>query len=229
MRRMESLTSRAGQASGGTSRNILKQHARRPRCRRPAGLPTSGANSTPAAGCSARAAISAPSCRGTRSVWRLPPVACTKAPSRPAICWSSAPMARRTGRRPASRPPKRCCICCSCGRGAPEPCCTRTRCGAPCCRSVTRPRAGWPSPDSRCSRVSKACAPTSTPSGCRSWTTTRTSRAWPVSWTSRSNRFPAAHAFLIRRHGLYTWGTDLDQATRHIEILEFLLETTGRM
>ena len=42
------------------------------------------------------------------------------------------------------------------------------------------------------------------------------------------NRFPDAHAFLIRRHGLYTWGRDLEQATRHIEILEFLLEATGR-
>ena len=42
------------------------------------------------------------------------------------------------------------------------------------------------------------------------------------------NRFPDAHAFLIRRHGLYTWGSNLDQATRHIEILEFLLEATGR-
>jgi len=42
-------------------------------------------------------------------------------------------------------------------------------------------------------------------------------------------RAPAAHAFLIRRHGLYTWGADLDEATRHIEILEFLLEATGRI
>jgi len=41
-------------------------------------------------------------------------------------------------------------------------------------------------------------------------------------------RFPGAHAFLLRRHGLYTWGDDLAQARRHIEILEFLLETTGR-
>lgn len=40
--------------------------------------------------------------------------------------------------------------------------------------------------------------------------------------------FPAAHAFLLRRHGLYTWGDDLAQATRHIEILEFLLEAAGR-
>ncbi len=38
---------------------------------------------------------------------------------------------------------------------------------------------------------------------------------------------PAAHAFLIRRHGLYTWGANLDEATRHIEILEFLLEAIG--
>ncbi len=38
----------------------------------------------------------------------------------------------------------------------------------------------------------------------------------------------AAHGFLLRRHGLYTWGHDLAEAKRHIEILEFLLETLGR-
>lgn len=37
-----------------------------------------------------------------------------------------------------------------------------------------------------------------------------------------------AHGFLLRRHGLYSWGNDLAQAKRHIEILEFLLETLGR-
>jgi len=39
---------------------------------------------------------------------------------------------------------------------------------------------------------------------------------------------PDAHGFLLRRHGLYTWGTDLAEAKRHVEILEFLLEVTGR-
>ena len=39
---------------------------------------------------------------------------------------------------------------------------------------------------------------------------------------------PNVHAFLLRRHGLYTWGRDLDEARRHIEILEFLMEVTGR-
>ena len=37
-----------------------------------------------------------------------------------------------------------------------------------------------------------------------------------------------AHGFLLRRHGLYSWGDTLAQARRHIEILEFLLETMGR-
>lgn len=46
------------------------------------------------------------------------------------------------------------------------------------------------------------------------------------------DRHPAAHGFLIRRHGLYTWGPDLRDAVRHVEIFEFLLEvialkTTG--
>jgi methylthioribulose-1-phosphate dehydratase len=40
---------------------------------------------------------------------------------------------------------------------------------------------------------------------------------------------PAVHGFLLRGHGLYTWGDDLAQARRHVEILEFLLETSGRM
>ena len=35
---------------------------------------------------------------------------------------------------------------------------------------------------------------------------------------------PAVHGFLLRGHGLYTWGDDLAQARRHVEILEFLLE-----
>jgi len=39
---------------------------------------------------------------------------------------------------------------------------------------------------------------------------------------------PAAHGFLIRRHGLYTWGRDLAAAKRHVEILEFLFEVMGR-
>ncbi|HVR71746.1 MAG TPA: methylthioribulose 1-phosphate dehydratase [Vicinamibacteria bacterium] len=39
---------------------------------------------------------------------------------------------------------------------------------------------------------------------------------------------PEAHAFLIRGHGLYTWGRDLAQARRHLEVLEFLLEVVGR-
>lgn len=39
---------------------------------------------------------------------------------------------------------------------------------------------------------------------------------------------PEAHGFLLRNHGLYTWGEDLAQAKRHLEILEFLLEALGR-
>ena len=39
---------------------------------------------------------------------------------------------------------------------------------------------------------------------------------------------PAAHGILLQRHGLYTWGTSLAEAVRHVEILEFLFETIGR-
>ena len=38
----------------------------------------------------------------------------------------------------------------------------------------------------------------------------------------------ATHGFLLRRHGLYTWGRDLAEAKRHVEVLEFLLEALGR-
>lgn len=39
---------------------------------------------------------------------------------------------------------------------------------------------------------------------------------------------PGCHGFLLRRHGLYTWGETLPQAVRHVEIIEFLLEAVGR-
>ena len=39
---------------------------------------------------------------------------------------------------------------------------------------------------------------------------------------------PDSHGFLLRAHGLYTWGEDVAQARRHVEILEFLLEVFGR-
>jgi methylthioribulose-1-phosphate dehydratase len=42
------------------------------------------------------------------------------------------------------------------------------------------------------------------------------------------DQWPAAHAFLLRRHGLYTWGATLADAERHVEILEFLFEAIGR-
>jgi methylthioribulose-1-phosphate dehydratase len=42
------------------------------------------------------------------------------------------------------------------------------------------------------------------------------------------NEHKNAHGFLLRRHGLYSWGENLAQAKRHIEILEFLLEAIGR-
>ena len=42
------------------------------------------------------------------------------------------------------------------------------------------------------------------------------------------DRIPRAHAFLLRRHGLYTWGDTLADAERHVEILEFLFEAIGR-
>ena len=48
-----------------------------------------------------------------------------------------------------------------------------------------------------------------------------------VSKTLKEN--PKAHGFLLRAHGLYTWGGTLEEARRHVEILEFLMETLVRI
>ncbi|HEX6285168.1 MAG TPA: methylthioribulose 1-phosphate dehydratase [Pyrinomonadaceae bacterium] len=42
------------------------------------------------------------------------------------------------------------------------------------------------------------------------------------------NEHKTGHGFLLERHGLYSWGENLAQAKRHVEVLEFLLETLGR-
>jgi methylthioribulose-1-phosphate dehydratase len=39
---------------------------------------------------------------------------------------------------------------------------------------------------------------------------------------------PGIHGFLLREHGLYTWGRSLAEARRHVEILEFLMEVVVR-
>lgn len=39
---------------------------------------------------------------------------------------------------------------------------------------------------------------------------------------------PPLHGFLLSGHGLYTWGRDLAEARRHIEIHEFLFEVVAR-
>ena len=42
------------------------------------------------------------------------------------------------------------------------------------------------------------------------------------------NENPDCHGVYLRRHGLYTWGKDITEAKRHIEIYEFLFEVLGR-
>jgi len=39
---------------------------------------------------------------------------------------------------------------------------------------------------------------------------------------------PLRNGFLLRKHGLYTWGESLDEARRHVEIFEFLFECCAR-
>jgi methylthioribulose-1-phosphate dehydratase len=40
--------------------------------------------------------------------------------------------------------------------------------------------------------------------------------------------FPEAHGVLLSAHGLYTWGTSVAEARRHLEALEFLFEVEVR-
>jgi methylthioribulose-1-phosphate dehydratase len=47
--------------------------------------------------------------------------------------------------------------------------------------------------------------------------------------TAALARHSSAHGLLLRGHGLYTWGRDLEEAQRHVEVLEFLLEVEGRL
>ena len=47
-----------------------------------------------------------------------------------------------------------------------------------------------------------------------------------VSKTLRAS--PGIHGFLLKEHGLYTWGAGLQEAKRHVEILEFLMEVLVR-
>jgi methylthioribulose-1-phosphate dehydratase len=47
-----------------------------------------------------------------------------------------------------------------------------------------------------------------------------------IDWTTAGR--PPCHAFLLSGHGLYTWGRDLAEARRHVEILEFLFECVAR-
>jgi methylthioribulose-1-phosphate dehydratase len=42
-------------------------------------------------------------------------------------------------------------------------------------------------------------------------------------------KYPLCHGVLIRNHGLYTWGQDITEARRHVEILEFLLAVLGQV
>jgi len=52
--------------------------------------------------------------------------------------------------------------------------------------------------------------------------------ALSVSLEEALTKYPEAHGVLLRRHGLYTWGRDVAEARRHVEILEFLFEVVGR-
>lgn len=46
--------------------------------------------------------------------------------------------------------------------------------------------------------------------------------------TVKQHKCQITHGFLLQGHGLYTWGDNIEEAKRHVEALEFLLEVAGR-
>jgi len=42
------------------------------------------------------------------------------------------------------------------------------------------------------------------------------------------DRHGTGHVYLIRGHGIYTWGRDMNEAMRHLEAVEYLLEYSWR-
>lgn len=49
-----------------------------------------------------------------------------------------------------------------------------------------------------------------------------------VESTWKANPDRPCWGYLIRQHGMYTWGSNLAEASRHVEVIEFLLECLGR-
>lgn len=47
-----------------------------------------------------------------------------------------------------------------------------------------------------------------------------------ATWAENPDR--PCWGYLIRKHGMYTWGKSLAEASRHVEVIEFLLECFGR-
>lgn len=47
--------------------------------------------------------------------------------------------------------------------------------------------------------------------------------------SARMKKEPDMHGFLLRGHGLYTWGASVAEARRHVEIFEFLFEVYGQL
>ncbi len=45
----------------------------------------------------------------------------------------------------------------------------------------------------------------------------------------RFKQHPEMHGFLLRGHGLYTWGRTMAEAKRHVEIFEFLFQVTAQL
>ena len=190
--------------------------------------PTSVGVSISGAGCWARAATSAPWCPRRR--WRCASrrVLRTRATLTAADFLRIDGRGRRRGRvRPArSRPPRRCCTSKSSrARGAGAVLHTHSvwstilserhrhdrGLGHRGLRNAEGPR-----------RRADARAPRVDPD--RATNDQDMTRLAAIVRARAARGDPAAHAFLLAGHGLYTWGRTIADAERHVEILEFLLE-----
>ena len=187
--------------------------------------------STRAAGCSARAATSARSSARIRSGWPSPRSGLYKGELTP----DRHPRDRRSLHGASTAAP---------GRPRPKRCCISRSCAARAAGAVLHTHSVWSTilSDRLAPRGGLAIDGYEMLKGLDG-VTTHEHREWiPILDNDQDmtrlaarrrgdagRQHPACHAFLLRRHGMYTWGATLPDAVRHVEILEFLLEdASGR-
>ena len=162
-----------------------------------------------AAGCWARAATSARSSRESPLQARHHRQRRAQGPAGGRVTSSRSTARPRSSAAERGRRPRRCCTSRSSTGAVPAPSCTRTRFGARCFQTVTSSAGGLAIEgyemlkglegvdDARASRVDADRRERSGHAAARA----------PGRRGARPST-PTAHAFLLGRHGLYTWGRD---------------------